>query len=371
MTDVEALIERCAAHKLDHYACERHADQSAWGVCQECGRDFCHDCLRFHSSQAVCQDCERRFGILLSRLANWLRTPVGVLAGLIGAVALAWCLYPQSDPVSATNDPALKNEAFDRKAWLFLGKGVRLKTYADHLRKSELNSRAARVHARAALAFEEALIATADTAGLEIPDTVPGAEPTFRRRIARMLVAGAQCYELAGNQDAARKRLEAATKCDTEDSVSGLAWFHLARMCEQENPERAAGLYAKARRSRHEGIASFADRTVDNAMDLLGRPRDEAAANKLAMLAAGDFDAAEAQYRIVRCYEKLKLKEKAVEAREILLAEYPDSAWARKLPDSVRRPVPPDPAPRRPQEKEEPSPPKESDEELTIVPLED
>ncbi len=109
--------------------------------------------------------------------------------------------------------------------------------------------------------------------------------------------------------------------------TAGLVCYRLGGIHEKGgNYEEAITSYRKAQA----GKGDFTN-LIDGIFDSLTKPADDSRIDAAVRHLAGDYDHAEAQFRIIQCFRKLDDQKRTREEEQALIDQYSFSPWAQEV----------------------------------------
>ena len=363
MKTITDLLGTYAAGETAGLYCRDHPGEPSCGACRRCGRLLCSRCFLPHGTTGTCSACMKRTRLSPREAMTFLGHPAAILAL---AVAVLSVLYVSAGPgrIGPAGTGSRIRKDLSLHNWLYLGKGERLKTYADYLDAGR-RPEAARYYRRARSAVREAVSGTEELYDISLSQ-LPGKrieEEPLRQRFAGLLIGLAACYRGEGNTGQAIEALEKSMEADPPAGLRTLASYRLGKIYEEDLRD-FAGAVAMYRQAQGAPLALAG--LLDDLLISAGQPLHERKMASAVRKLAGAFDPAEAQLRIIRCYEKLGDREQAARETTIMLQKYPFSGWASGLGEPAAPGTGPAAPETVPQERE-----KDPEETLTIVPLEE
>lgn len=310
--------------------CSYHPGTGAWGICSRCGRDLCYDCFLHYERKGFCPQCEHRFLSTILKLKSYLFNPVSVLILTIGLSSLLY-LTVGGEKTNLTEEHSpqthLNRKNIALRNWLYLGKAVRLRLYADHLKEINQAGPAKHSYYRARLALQQVLQGTSGEHPAAAMDTQM-ADESIREYLGELLISIAACYRGEQQTQTAIGTLNRVIEISPESdrtSAAGLAYYNLGRIYEEDikNYEKAISMYKAAQKS-----ASKRMDFLENMLTFLEKPVSDKRIATVVRQLAGSYDPAEAQSRVIVCYQQIGVTDKIAEEQKALSEQYPFSKWA-------------------------------------------
>jgi tetratricopeptide (TPR) repeat protein len=241
--------------------CSYHPRSSAWGICSRCGRDLCYDCFLHYERKGFCPQCKHRFPSTILKLKSYLLNPVSVLILTIGLSSLLY-LTVEGEKTSLTGQHSSRTH-LDRKDialrnWLYLGKAVRLRLYADHLKETNQAGLAKHSYYRSRLALQQVLQGTQREHPAAAMDT-KAADESIREYMGELFISIAVCYRGEQQTQTAIRTLHRAIEiipASDRTSVAGLAYYNLGQIYEEDikDYEKAISMYKAAQENASKRI---------------------------------------------------------------------------------------------------------------------
>jgi len=372
MRSIKELIRTYGTDSKKIYTCFFHDSRTAEGLCERCGKDICPDCIVHEKGMTVCFECTRPFSRMLSSAFPWFTNHGLLLLALLLLTAGVYVLSGgKADNVTGSISSLQDPDTIILRNRLFMEKGVRLLRYADHLKHKHRIHRAERMFKRAGQSFEEVIKGLEIQHDIRLADIRSFKEDKIRNRFANVCILIARCCREGGDIPSARTWLRQASESKPFPETLANVYFRTAYLHEQHlnDPAGAVDLYAKARDTGTISIERFIDNAMDRSIEMLSQPHSETRTDSILAVLTGNADPAEAQYRIILCYDKLGMKEKVVSEYKIMKKEYPYSEWTREIARIGM--IPEDESNNLQKTEISPSSEeKEEEEELTVTPLE-
>jgi len=367
--DFADLFEDIPHDRLDKHVCHYHPESPAWGICGRCGKDLCRECFLACGSDSLCLQCRWSFLVILTRFKSYLFNPICSTILIIGLLSLVYFSVTRGTArvlqETSTQTAADKKNLVLRN-WLYLGKGARLKLYADYLAQANKTKSAGRNYYKARLALEQALEGSQKEFGGKVTDK------ENKARLSGLLISIAACARAEGRTDKAVEALNKAVTVEYKSQMTGLACYRLGLIYEEDKQdyEQAISMY-KASQARGVRTTDFLNSIIDSLL----APAREGRINSTVAQLAGSYNSAEAQSRVVGCYEALGLAKEVIKENQVLLEEYPFSEWAVETRErgKVAEPEKEETEPDFFESESDPEPPgpEKSKETLIITPLEE
>ncbi|MFC1479664.1 tetratricopeptide repeat protein [Planctomycetota bacterium] len=373
MKNIQDLVREYETTSYTDHVCAFHGDRNTAGICEKCGKELCPECVVCERGKIICRKCTSLLSRILSYASPWLKNPGLLLAsGLLILAALYLLFGGQGRGITGTLSPSFDKEKVILRNRLFLEKGVRLLAYADYLDRESKPSRAIRSFRRAKFSFEEVIKGMEVQFDVHLSNVRSLTEISDRTRFANICIIIAYCCRKESDASTAYAWLKEAIGSKPLPGTLGLAYFRVGLLYEEDmkNPAEAVNLYKKARKTGTISFEQFFNTALDKSIDMLAKPRNEVTTDLILSALTGSADPAEAQYRIIMCYDKLGMKKEVISAYREMKEEYPYSQWTREI---SRTGMIPEDKTEESEEKETSSSEEEEEEEekLTITPLED
>jgi tetratricopeptide (TPR) repeat protein len=338
MRTIQDLVEKYKRDGLQETSCYFHEQTVPQTVCRKCGKDLCAECTLPQWNGNLCRECVNPLLSRLSFLRPFISNPGIVLACTIIIFGVLYALFGSGQNVRLLS-PSVKDLHKDEVAlrnWLFTSKGVRLLNYAEYLEKEQKTSKAQRVYGRARRAFEQILISYKISTETASAKADPLLDIKIRDRIGRVLIIVADCLIKQEDIDPAFKTLSGVLAFKPGAMVQGHAHFKLAMLFEEEKKDlrQAIAHYTEARKIGSVPFGDFLEGTIDSVIDMMSKPMNERNLDLVLQAVTKTFDPAEAQYRIIICFDKLKDRKNVLLEYQRLLKDFPFSDWSRKLTES-------------------------------------
>jgi tetratricopeptide (TPR) repeat protein len=341
MTGVLELVNKHSSGDLRKQNCYYHQGTYAWGICSRCGRDLCCDCFLYYERKGFCPGCKRRFLFGIHRLKSYLLNPVSILILAIGLFSILY-LAVRGEKINIINKPSweggLAKEDITLRNWLYLGKAVRLKLYADHLNDVDRAGLAKHSYYRARLALEQVLEGTQEEFRVSIADARI-ADESVSQRLAELLISIAACYRGEEEPSSAIRTLNKSLEVNPGAETAGLTYYNLGQIYEEDinDYHKAISMYKASQESALRPMD-----LLENMLDFLAKPVNEKRVAAAVHQLAGSYNPAEAQFRAINCYRKLGMADQVTGEYKLLISQYPFSEWAINAqkavgPEEVKR----------------------------------
>lgn len=225
---------------VTEYRCKHHPDRRATSVCEICKADICSDCSHIRRHTLICSKCmgglDKAFGGtgVASPLARLLTHPFVialVIAGLLGIVLFRLGSSHRMGLLGRRPENIVAAEKqFQLRLLLFARKAKRIETHGDSLHKMAQYEEASEEFHRSKAVYESMID-----------------ETSGRSEQALLMLARARLLKKLGHETYAEGLYEnVATMPDPEKTHSVIALFHLGKLQEKDNPEKALESYKKA-----------------------------------------------------------------------------------------------------------------------------
>lgn len=341
--------------------CAVHAKSTAVASCSGCGRPLCVTCAPAEVLEPRCPACgpSLRTGWLSFR--RWLSPSLSGLWILIGFLLIAYVVF-SAHRFSAFGRPGVVDE---------VGRTQRCRLYMTKAARSDFYGQALEREGRPDLArrrYRMAIQATQQVLG-EAAQTVFWKDLSADERLeteSRLRLALAKYHVHCGELEQARTEIERVLASKPPPPIVSLALFRKGESLEGVAPLQAIRAYQECQPAES-ALGPDGD-SFDRLINAASLNPDTRQFFLMATGLSDRFDAAEAQVRLMACYEKMGDRLQAEVAYGVLLERYPYSPQAERLkkergePKAADKP-PPLPFRKQPQD----GPP---DETITIVPLE-
>jgi tetratricopeptide (TPR) repeat protein len=221
------------------YTCKAHPNRIATAACEACGADLCAECSFIRGRRLLCERCLGTVGKALggrgasSLITALLTHPLFValaLSVLLGIVFVNFGASRRRGLLGGAPENAIAAEEQTRlKILLHVQKADRIETFADLLRDRDRLIEANRQYARSKEVYELLM-----------------REITDRWESNLLTLVRARILEKMGEADYAAGLYESLANQPGEDKTyPAIAEYHLARLQEAHNPEKAVETYSK------------------------------------------------------------------------------------------------------------------------------
>ena len=291
---------------VTEYRCTHHPDRTATAVCEGCGADLCSTCGSISGHRLLCTKCigslDRAFaGIgpasLVTRLLTHPLLVVLVLIALLGGLFVSLGKSHRKGLLGTTPESALDAEKqFRLKILLYTQKADRIETRADSL------------HDAGRLLEEKQEYQWARAIYESLIDETIG-----RWEQKAMTLARARILEKLGEPSYAEGLYESLARSPGADKTYRvIAGFHLAKLQEKADPEKAVGTYRDFLRD----VVLIPD-SLDRAIGIMSSSEGSYNyQNQLRQSTRTDFDFKEAEVEgLLRMGQLLMATNRADEAR--------------------------------------------------------
>lgn len=228
-----------AAEIVAVYRCKYHPRLAATSVCEVCKADICSDCSHVRGHRLICAGCmsglDKAFAGagIASRFTRLLTHPfvvVLVVAGLLGIVFSRLGSSHRMGLLGRNTANVVEAEKkFQLKLLLFARKARRIETHGDSLYKMARYEKAAEEFRRAKATYESMI------------DITPN-----RWEQALLVLARARLLQKLGEDAYAKGLYENISTLNAPGKTyPAIARFHLGKLQEKDDPEKALKTYGK------------------------------------------------------------------------------------------------------------------------------
>ncbi len=227
------------AEMVTTYRCEYHPRRAATAVCEPCGADVCSECSHIRNDRLICRRCmgalDRAFAGTgaASPFARTLTHPIVVLlviAALLGIVLARLGSSHRSGLLGRdTANVAEAEKLFQLRVLLFTRKAARIEARGDSLHRMGRYEEASEAFHRAKAVHESMIDITDD-----------------RWEQALITLARARLLQKLGEEARAESLYENISSLNAQGKTyPAIARFHLGKLQEQDEPEKALKTYRK------------------------------------------------------------------------------------------------------------------------------
>lgn len=221
------------------YRCRYHPRRAATSICEVCRTDVCSECSRVRRHRLICARCmsglDKAFAGtgIASRFTRLLTHPfvvVLVIAGLLGIICFRLGSSHRMGLLGRTTGNIMEAEKkFQLKLLLFARKARRIETHGDSLYKMARYEKAAEEFRRAKATYESMIDITHD-----------------RWEQALLMLARARLLQKLGKDAYAKGLYENISTLNASGKTyPAIARFHLGKLQEKDDPEKALKTYGK------------------------------------------------------------------------------------------------------------------------------
>ena len=219
------------------YRCKRHPRRAATAVCEPCGADVCAECSHIRNDRIICHQCmgalDKAFAGTgaASPFARILTHPIVVLLVIAALLGIVLARLGSSHRLGLlgrnTANVVEAEKLFQLKTLLFTRKATRIEARGDSLDEADRYEEASEAWRRASAVHESMIDITND-----------------RWEQALIMLARARLLEKLGDEAGAKGLYASVSSRHAPGKTyPAIARFHLARLREKDEPEKAIKTY--------------------------------------------------------------------------------------------------------------------------------
>jgi tetratricopeptide (TPR) repeat protein len=328
---VSALLRSYRGGGPRRPACCNHPETPALTLCRRCGRNLCGECGPASERWPLCRECRSPLHVAWSWAGVHLLSPASVLAVTVLIFSLGYAALGRNRFGELDGTPGVSRDKrrLKRRNWLYYTKAARQKLYADHLASKKRPALAQESYRMASKALEQVLQGMQELYGFRIEEAGRlNLKPAVKQPVAALLIGLAECHRGESRPSEAVAVLEKAIALDPGAAALRASYYRLGRIYEDDlgDCREAVSMYKASQKSATRGPGF-----LEEFLQVAEKPPDERRFALAMKLLIGVYDPADAQSRIIACYERLGEQTKAERERDALVEEHPFSEQAAEV----------------------------------------